>query len=370
MLPAFSSPAQAHSVNSVSMKTPGRIPLAHLPTPIHKLERLSAEVGREIFLWRDDMTGFVESGNKVRKLEFLLADALEQGATRIITIGAMQSNHTRATAFCARRLGLEVTILVREPKRGRDTGEPACGNLLLNELSGADLKFITYADYQKAGLTSQPFLEAEAEGARQRGENPYTIPAGGSVPVGCWGYLRAVEEMLGTWAALGLGTRAPDALFFAVGSGGTHAGLHLGYELNGLSTRSLWAVNVSDNAGYFRNRVGELIADTASEFDIDCADPAVQVLDGHVGEGYALASDDDLRFYAKLARQEGVLLDPAYCGKAFRGMLAELRETPDRFGSRILFLHSGGGFALEAYRHQFARLSDSRSVPGATSSPE
>lgn len=338
------------------MNTPRRIRLAHLPTPIHKLERLSAEVGREIFLWRDDMTGFVESGNKVRKLEFLLARALEQGATRIITVGAAQSNHTRATAYCARRLGLEITIIVREPKRGREPNELATGNLLLNQISGADLKFISYADYQKAGFAYQPFLDAEMEAARERGETPYAIPAGGSVPLGCWGYLCAVEEMLATWASLGLGTRSPDSLFFAVGSGGTHAGLHLGYEINGLPTNTLWAVNVSDNAEYFQKRVGQLIEGTAREFNLNSRERLVQVLDGHVGEGYALASDDDLRFYAKVARQEGVLLDPAYCGKAFRGMLAELRKTPDRFGQRILFLHSGGVFSFEAYRQQFARV--------------
>jgi D-cysteine desulfhydrase len=338
------------------MNYPRRVPLAHLPTPIHKLERLSGEVGREIFLWRDDMTGFVESGNKVRKLEFLLAHALDQGANRILTVGAAQSNHARATAYCARRLGLEITILVREPKRGRDPNEPATGNLLLNQICGADLKYISSADYQRAGCAWQPFLAAELEAARQRGETPYAIPAGGSVPVGCWGYLRAVEEMLATWASLGLDTRAPDALFIAVGSGGTHAGLHLGYELHGLPTNTLWAVNVSDNAGHFQKRVGQLIEDTAREFKLNSRERSVQVLDGHVGEGYALASDDDLRFYAKLARQEGVLLDPAYCGKAFRGMLAELRKTPDRFGKRILFLHSGGVFSVEAYRNQLARV--------------
>jgi D-cysteine desulfhydrase len=337
------------------MNYPRRISLAHLPTPIHKLDRLSAEAGREIYLWRDDMTGFVESGNKVRKLEFLLAHALDQGATRVITVGAAQSNHARATAYCARRLGLEITIIVREPERGRDPNEPATGNLLLNQICGADLKFISHADHQRAGFDYQPFLDAEMEASRRRGETPYAIPAGGSVPLGCWGYLCAVEEMLATWSTLGLGTRAPDALFFAVGSGGTQAGLHLGYELNGLATNSLWAVNISDDAGYFQKRVAQLIEDTAREFNLDSRERTVQVLDGHLGQGFALADDDDLRFYAKVARQEGVMFDPAYCGKAFRGMLAELRRSPDRFGQRILFLHSGGVFAVEAYRQQFAR---------------
>jgi len=162
--------------------------------------------------------------------------------------------------------------------------------------------------------------------------------------------------MLGTWAQLGLGTRARDSLYFAVGSGGTHAGLHLGYELHGLPTNSLWAVNVSDNAAYFEKHVAQLIQSTAQEFQLQSGEPTVQVLDGYVGEGYALASDDDLRFYLRLARQEGVLLDPAYCGKAFRGMLAELKKNPERFGQKILFLNSGGGHSIEAYRDQLARV--------------
>src|SRR5688572_15644428 len=122
---------------------PPRLQLAHLPTPIHKLERLSAEIGRDLYIWRDDLTGFVESGNKIRKLEFLLAHALECGANRVITSGGIQSNHTRATSFAARRVGLKVALVVREPKTG-PVSEPT-GNLLLNRIAGADLHFISYA---------------------------------------------------------------------------------------------------------------------------------------------------------------------------------------------------------------------------------
>src|SRR2546430_4582625 len=130
------------------MNYPPRLALAHLPTPIHKLPRLSAEIGREIYIWRDDLTGFVESGNKARKLEFLLAHALEAGATRVITSGGMQSNHTRATSFLARRVGLSVALAVREPKTGRDPTAPPAGNLLLNCIAGADLHYFSYAEYE------------------------------------------------------------------------------------------------------------------------------------------------------------------------------------------------------------------------------
>ena len=326
------------------MNYPKRVSLAHLPTPIHKLPRLSARVGKEIYVWRDDMTGFAESGNKVRKLEFLLADALQQGATRIITAGGYQSNHTRAAAFCARRLGLEISIVVREPKTGRDPKELPTANLLLNQIADADLHFVSYAEYQAAGSTYGAFLDKVAAQSKAKGEKPYIIYEGGSQPIGCFGYIYGVEQMLPTWRAAA-GTDFPDALFCADGSGGTHAGLHLGYELHGLNPKKLWAINVCDSAEYFQKRVGDLIERTSRE---------LQVLDGHFGTGYGIATDNDLRFYASLAREEGILLDPTYTGKAFQGMLAEIKKAPDRFGTRILFLHSGGAFGTFAYLQQYA----------------
>lgn len=338
------------------MKYPPRLSLAHLPTPIYKLPRISAEIGRQIYIWRDDLTGFAETGNKARKLEFLLAHALEIGATRVITSGGMQSNHTRATSFLARRVGLEVALAIREPKTGRDLNAPPAGNLLLNQIAGADLHYFSYAEYQARGGMHAPFLEQVAEHYRSRGEKPFIIAEGGSMPLGCFGYLHAVPEMLATWKQSGPGTPAPDALFFADGSGGTHAGLHLGFELNGLSPRALFAINICDSADYFQQRVGQLIEETAREFNLPSRDRPLQVLDGHLGPGYGLAADDDLRFYIKMARQEGILLDSTYTGKAFRGMLEELRRTPDRFGQHILFLHTGGGFTTFTHQDQYARL--------------
>jgi D-cysteine desulfhydrase len=336
---------------------PSRLKLANLPTPIHKLDRLSAEIGRQIYIWRDDMTGFVETGNKVRKLEFLLADALAQGSNQIVCAGGVHSNCTRAVAFCARRLGLEVAIVVREPKTGLQ-GHPS-GNFFLNELAGAEMHLFSYAEYQAKGSSYAPFLEKAMEHYRSRGRKPYAIVAGGSQPVGSFGYIAAVNEMLPQWNSVA-GTKVPDALFFADGSGGTHCGLHLGYELNGLPLNTLWAVNVSDSAEYFQKHVGGLIEETARQFNLNSTNRDLQVLDGHFGAGYGIASDDDLAFYAKLARQEGILLDPTYTGKAFRGMLAEIRKTPGRFGEKILFLHSGGATATFAFEEQYGRVLDSR----------
>lgn len=338
------------------MKFPHRLKLAHLPTPIQKLDRISSEVGKQIYIWRDDLNGFTESGNKIRKLEFLLADALEKGATRVITSGGYQSNHTRSTTFACRRLGLEVSVLVREPKLGRNANDIPTANILLNQIAGADLHYIPFNDYQAAGATYQPFLEKVAEQSRQRGEKPYIILEGGSVPIGCFGYIAAVEEMLATWKDCGADSLYPDALFFADGSGGTHAGLHLGYELHGLPTKKLWAINVCDSADFFQKRVGKLIEDTGAEFSLKFSERELQVLDGHFGEGYGTVTDDDLKFYAKLARLEGVLLDPSYTGKAFQGMLAEIKKDPTRFGEKILFLHSGGTFGTFAHQESYARI--------------
>ncbi|MEP6663713.1 MAG: D-cysteine desulfhydrase family protein [Verrucomicrobiota bacterium] len=338
------------------MNYPPRLKLAHLPTPIQKLERISTEVGKEIYIWRDDLTGFVESGNKIRKLEFLLADALEKGATRIVTTGGLQSNHTRATTFACRRLGLKVSLVVREPKTGQNRNDPPTANLLLNKIGGAELHFITFDEYVAAGSTYTKWLEKISTESIQHGEKLYVILEGGSVPIGCFGYIAAVEEMLTTWKSCGAGTKFPDALFFADGSGGTHAGLHLGYELHGLSTKKLWAINICDSAEYFQKRVGALIEETVAQFSLPSRERELQVLDGHFGSGYGLATDDDLKFYIELARKEGVLLDPSYTGKAFRGMLDEIKKDPARFGEKILFLHSGGTFGTFAHEERYAQL--------------
>lgn len=335
------------------MGFPERLRLAHLPTPIVKLSRLSAKVGVGIWLWRDDCTGFVDSGNKIRKLEFLVSEAVRQRATRLITCGGPQSNHARATVFAARRLGLDVTVVVREPRTGFDRTTVPSGNLLLDQIAGADLRVVTFADYTQSGAVYDPFLEDERQKSLGRGERPFVVPEGGSCKEGCFGYIHGVEEMLATWAVVGPGTKLPDSFFLAVGSGGTHAGVHLGYERLGLPSETVYAVNVCDDEAYFQKRVGRLVDEATQAYRLPCRGRKLTIFDGHQGAGYGIASDDDLRFYAALARSEGVLLDPVYTGKAFQGMLRELEKSPGRFGRDVLFLHSGGGFATFAFADQY-----------------
>jgi D-cysteine desulfhydrase len=332
---------------------PRRLLLANLPTPLTRLSRLSADLGANIWLWRDDLTGFEGSGNKIRKLEFLAADAVAQGATRLITCGGPQSNHARATAFVARRLGLDVTLVVRAPRTGLELTTPPTGNLLLDRIFGAELVVVPFATYEAAGSVYSPFLAEVQERSLARGEKPYVIPEGGSCPLGALGYVHGIAELLSTWRTHGPGSRHPDSLVLAVGSGGTLAGAALGVERMGLSSALVHGVNVCDDAAYFQKRAGDLATDTAERYRLPWTRRTLNLLDGHVGGGYAIASDDDLRFYAHLARQEGVLLDPVYTGKAFRGLLREQAKDPRRFGRDVVFLHSGGGFATFAFAAQY-----------------
>jgi D-cysteine desulfhydrase len=336
-------------------KLPERLALAHLPTPITKLERLSRRLGVGVWVWRDDQTGGVESGNKIRKLEFLAAEALSRGATHLITCGGPQSNHARATVYTARRLGLGVTVVVREPKEGRDLNAPPTGNLLLDRIAGADVRFIPYADYVAAGSHYDPFLEVELERCRAAGVKAYVVPEGGSSALGSWGYMHGVDEMLATWKSTGPGSKAPSAVVTAVGSGGTFAGLLLGFARAGLPTDRVHAVNVCDDAAYFQARVGRIVDEAVERFALPAPKSPFSLFDGYVGGGYAQATDEDLRTYAAIAEEEGLLLDPVYTGKAFRGMLAELARDKRRFGDEILFLHSGGIYGSFAFAAQYQR---------------
>ena len=173
---------------------PDRLELAWRDTPIQPLPALSEALGKSIRVWRDDLTGWALSGNKIRKLEFLCAEARAVGANHLVTCGGPQSNHARATAFAARNLGWDITIVVREPPGGFDHADMPNGNLLLNRILGANLVFIPFDEYQEQGSVYEPFLEATANRLYQQGARPFMVPEGGSCAMGCWGYLAAVRE--------------------------------------------------------------------------------------------------------------------------------------------------------------------------------
>lgn len=330
-----------------------RLSLARLPTPIQFLKHTSKSVGKDIYVWRDDLNGFIDSGNKLRKLEFLMADALRLGCDWIITCGGPQSNHTRATTAVARTLGLGISILIL-PKADFDPAQPANANLLLNKIFDAHITWISNSEYHKLGKGYDPFFAREIELLKQQGKKPYVIPLGGSSPVGCYGYQNGVAEMLATWkSTTGLNT-PPDNLFCALGSSGTFVGLKMGIEKENLSTK-LHGINVIGPIETARNYVNQLVL-ACEKASMSVSLENSHIIDGYVGKGYAQAEDQDLLFYRELARTEGIVLDPCYTGKAFQGMLVEIAKNPAAFGEKILFLHSGGEFGNFAYAEQYQRV--------------
>jgi len=321
---------------SVILTYPKRIPLAQLPTPVRPARQLSAELGTELLWKRDDLTGSTLTGNKVRKLEFLIADAMEAEADTLLTCGGEQSNHCRATAVAAAELGLRTQLLLRT----RDPKAPPAteANLLLDRLVGAEIRWLSHEDYRRR---AQIFFEVEAA-LRAAGRRPYVIPEGGSNALGAWGYIRCVEEL-----AAQLPADEAATLVYAAGSGGTGAGLILGVKLLRLKWRVV-GVNVCDDRDYFVRVIGALVEDAIERYQLDVrfARSEIEIIDGYVGAGYARSQPAELASLCQVARKEGLVLDPVYTGKAFFGMASELKRDPRRFGDRIVFLHTGGVFGL------------------------
>jgi D-cysteine desulfhydrase len=331
----------------MASRLPPRLKLGALPTPIERVGRLGDGLGIELYVKRDDLTGFAESGNKVRKLEFLVQEALDQGADTLVTVGALQSNCCRATAAIAARLGLRAVLGLR----GDRPAEPD-GNLLLARLFGAEAVFVPPAEVDQPDA----LFAALAERVRRAGGRPYLIPESGSNEVGVWGYAAAVEEIQTQVAA---GATAPDTIVIAAWSGGSLAGLHLGRELFGLSSEIV-GVPVAFDAETIRDAVASTVRKAAARLalDIDVPRDAIRLLDGHQGLGRAGTQPQELEMVAAAARQAGLLLDPVYTAKAVLGLLAEARRRPGSLGRRVLFVHTGGGFGLFPFRAALGRLLD------------
>lgn len=335
---------------------PDKLKLAQLPTPIHRLAALSTLVSRhadvEIFVKRDDLTHGPAAGNKIRKLEFLLADALAKGRKAVFTCGAVQSNHARATALLCRQLGLECVLFLRGEAPA--SGAALEGNLLLDRLSGARIRYVTQEEYDRIETL---FVEWGDEYRKRDGVVPYFIPEGGSNDTGALGYCAAFEEILGQAGSGGI-PESFSSVVVANGSGGTHAGLLLGRDLAGervkAGTYEVASFNVCRTAGEMAERVkrAALAAIQKHRMPISFMPSDVRIIDGYVGPGYGKASPEVYDFIVARAREDGITLDPVYTGKAMYGMVSELMASPDRariFGNRILFIHTGGLPALFAH---------------------
>ena len=284
---------------------------------------------------RDDLSGCDLSGNKVRKLEFLIADALAQGADTLVTVGAIQSNHARATAVAARYAGLDCHLVLRAPDAEADPG--LTGNLMVSRLAGAHLHLVTVAEYARVGAPA--LTQCLADRLAAQGRRPYIIPLGGSNSLGSWGYLHAADEL-----AQQAGDRPWDDVVVACGSGGTVAGLALGCRLSGSGTRVV-AYGVCDTPSYFWGVVDEhwagLGAGAGTPRAVAARD-AVEIVQAR-GRGYAESTPAELDTVRRTALTTGVITDGVYTGKALHAWLAEVAARPDRWrGRKVCFLHTGG----------------------------
>ncbi len=313
------------------------------PTPIEKLERLSKHLGGpNVYIKRDDLTGLAGGGNKTRKLEFLVADALARGADTLITVGAVQSNHCRLTLAAAAKEGLRCR-LVLEQRVPNSFDAKGSGNIFLFDLLGAEKVIVV-----EAGIDLAATMNAIAAELAALGRKAYLIPGGGSNPLGALGYVACAQEILAQTFETGLRV---DHIVCASGSAGTHAGLLTG--LIGAQVQiPLTGINVRRKRAEQEANVHALAQATAALLELPGGVPreAVCALDEWVGPGYSLPSPEMIEAVRLLARLEGVLLDPVYTGKAMAGLIALAQRKHFERDANVLFVHTGGSPVLFAYQ--------------------
>ncbi|MEQ1755491.1 MAG: D-cysteine desulfhydrase family protein [Micropepsaceae bacterium] len=325
-----------------------RVKLAHLPTPLERMDRLRAALGPHcptLYVKRDDCTGLATGGNKTRKLEFLMGEALAQGANAVITFGAVQSNHARQTAAAAARLGLLCDLILIDMVDNDAPAYATNGNVLLDRLLGARVHTVRS---ERSAAKLQAIMAEHAAGARKC----YVVPIGGSNAVGSLGYVEAFIEVTGQAASLDIRV---DAIVHASSSCGTQAGLIAGATLM-MSPTKIMGVNVYRKSG----------ADIASAAHAQALDTLVlvagapqqiadrvHVIDGHVGDAYGIPTAAMQEAVLMTAQTEGLLLDPVYSGKAMAALIAHVRSGKFTRDQNVVFLHTGGSAALSAYVDAF-----------------
>ncbi len=313
------------------------------PTPIEFLSRLSRHLGGpKIYIKRDDLTGLAGGGNKTRKLEFLVADALAKGADTLITVGAVQSNHCRLTLAAAAREGLHCQ-LVLEQRVPKSFDPHSSGNIFLFDLLGAERVVVVDAGTDLAAKMNS--LAAELTAA---GRKAYVIPGGGSNPLGALGYVACAQEIIAQTFDLGLRI---DHIVCASGSAGTHAGLITGL-IGAQVGIPLTGINVRRTRAEQEKNVHTLAEATAALLELPGGIPRASVvaLDEWVGPGYSLPSSEMIEAVRLVARMEGVLLDPVYTGKAMAGLIALAKRGHFERDHNVLFVHTGGSPSLFAYQ--------------------
>lgn len=320
-----------------------RIRLGHLPTPLEHLPRLSSQLGPEIWIKRDDCTGLSTGGNKTRKLEFLMAEAVAQGADIVLTQGATQSNHARQTAAAAAKLGMDCHILLEDRTGYNEPNYRLNGNVLLDVLHGATI------EHRGPGLDMNAEMFAVAERMKSEGRKPYAIVGGGSNATGALGYVNCALELLGQMVERGL---TFDHMVTATGSAGTHAGLIVGLKalnaqlpLLGIGVRAPKEVQEGNVL-----RLAQAVEEKIGLQGVVAREDVVANCD-YIGKGYGIPDESTLEAIDIFAKQEAILLDPVYSGKGAAGLIDLCRKGHFQKGQRIVFLHTGGAIGLTGYTH-------------------
>ncbi len=312
------------------MIVPTKVELANIPTPIQAI----FFEGFEILIKRDDYSGIEWTGNKIRKLEYLIFDALQKKANVLITCGGTQSNHARATAAVAARLGLKSILYLRgkNPKQ-------IDGNLALDKLFGAEIRYVSQEEYDNI----EEIAKKEITSLKKKGLKAVFIPEGGSSPLGIWGYIECAQEIARQLKSF---KNKPSNIVTAVGSGGTLAGLVVGKKLYGIKSH-LVGVNVLKTAGDFEKIVCDLANECSKKYKlgIKVNSKDFTILDGYSTEGYENISNKKLELITFISQDYGLLLDPAYTGKAFYGMVDHFIYQGNEF-NRLMFIHTGGIFGV------------------------
>ncbi len=321
-----------------------QVKLCHSPTPLEPLKRLSDFLkGPEIWIKRDDCTGLATGGNKTRKLEFLVGDAIKKGANILVTQGAVQSNHARQTAAAATKFGMKCHILLERRVQDTENSYEKTGNILLNQLYGASIEFrANGVDMNLEGIKSCKQL-------KNNGLKPYFIPGGGSNYIGALGYVKCALELTNQINNLSISF---DYLIHATGSTGTQAGLVVGLE--GINSKlPVLGISVRQQKEKQIDAVWELVKETTEKLNIPkISRDKILVDDGYVGRGYGIPNEKTLEAISLLAKKEGILLDPVYSGKGMAGLINLARKGIFKKDQKILFLHTGGSVALFAYEKE------------------
>jgi D-cysteine desulfhydrase len=312
-----------------------RLALGHYPTPVEKMPRLRAALGGgpQLYIKRDDYSGPGFGGNKVRKLEYVLAAAQAEGADTVITCGGEKSNHCRVTAALAARLGLECVLVLNRPGAA-SAGKPA--SLAIDEWVGA--RVVTVERRQDR----TPTMERIAGELRAAGRKPYAVPVGASTPLGAMGYVAGAAELAAQMETTG---RRFDAIFFSSSSGGTHAGLAAGMSLFFPGETRLVGVSPDDSSESIGKTVAGIVSGIGEWLEVSF-DVEINVLDDYIGDGYGIESPAGREALQLTARTEGILLDPVYTAKAMAGLIDGIRRGKLDASRHVLFLHTGGQMAL------------------------